>query len=198
MRTDASASDRASISVLRRHVDPEPPAKNHGVSAKLRLRLPARPHGPRPPRSVSLAAMNRHGKTLQGGFDGQGIRRDRRGRALRRFADRNVAGAQGVPGAGGRPRVISERHRVNASCASPRRECAFAMGAARPAGGDRMPADPYLRLRLRRVHHCRRPRHGKGSRCLLPAADNPRQTAGRCRRRIRRGDPSGFRRRGNH
>ena len=154
--------------------------------------------GPAAAASQLAGAMNRHGRTLQGDFDGQGIRRDRHGRALRRFANRDVAGAQGVPGAGGRPRFIPERHRVDASRASPRCECAVAMGAARPAGGDRMPADPYLRLRLRRVHHCRRPRHGQGSRCLLPAADNPRQTAGRRRGRIRRGDPSGFRRRGNH
>src|SRR5205809_112224 len=75
-------------------------AKNHGVSAKLGLRFPASlEHGLRPARSVSPTAMNRYEKTLQGDSDGQGIRRDRHGRALRRFTDRHVAGAQGLPGA---------------------------------------------------------------------------------------------------
>jgi len=173
-------------------------AKNHGLSAKLGLRFPAKPecHGPRPPRSVSLAAVNRNGRTLQGGFDGQGVRRDRHGRALRRFANSDVAGAQGVPGAGRGPCFVPERHRLNPSGASARCQCAIAMGAARPAGGDRMPADPHLHLRLWRIHDCRRPGHGQGCCRLLPAADNPRQTAGRRRRRIRRGDPPGLCRRG--
>ena len=38
----------------------------------------------------------------------------------------------------------------------------------------------------------------KDARRLLPAADDPRQAAGRRRGRIRRGDPSGLCRRGNH
>ena len=49
----------------------------------------------------------------------QGIRRDRRGCALRRFANRDVAGAKGLPGAGGRPRIVPERHRINPYPASP-------------------------------------------------------------------------------
>ncbi len=89
---------------------------------------------------------------------------------------------RGLPGAGGGPCVVPERHRLDPHLVHPRAvNGAIAMGAARPAGGDRMPADPYLHLRLRRVHHCGRPRHGQGSCRLLPAADHPRQTAGRRR-----------------
>ena len=75
---------------------------------------------------------------------------------------------------------------------------ALAMGAARPPRGDRMPADPHLLLRLRPIHHRRRPGHGQGPERLLPTTDDPRQSARRCRSRIRCGDPSKFRRRGDH
>ena len=46
--------------------------------------------------------------------------------------------------------------------------------------------------------HCRRAGHRRESARLLPAADDPRQAAGRRRSRIRRGDPRGFHRRGDH
>src|SRR5688572_6653531 len=64
MRTDASASDRASISLLLNR-GLESTAKNHGLPAKLGLRLLAKPecHGARLPRSVSLAAVCRHIRT---------------------------------------------------------------------------------------------------------------------------------------
>ena len=45
---------------------------------------------------------------------GHRVRRDRRRRALRRLADCDAAGAQGLPGAAGRSSDVSERHAVDA------------------------------------------------------------------------------------
>ena len=70
-----------------------------------------------------------------------------------------------------------------------------AMGAARPAGGDRMPADPHLHLRLRSLHDLRRAGHEGCSGRVLPAADRARQAARRRRRRGRRRDSRGLHRR---
>ena len=63
MRTDASASDRASISLLLDR-GPKSTAKNHGLPAKLGLRFLVKPECHRPRlRSVSLAAVCRHIRT---------------------------------------------------------------------------------------------------------------------------------------
>src|SRR5215207_5993591 len=130
MRTDASASDRASISVLRRLWVLNYLQRTTEFRQRWGFGFPLNSNAwVRPPRSVSMAAVNRPGTTLLGDSDGQGIRRDRHGRALRRLANSDVAGAQGVPRAGGGPGVISERHRLDPSRASPRGECADAVGA---------------------------------------------------------------------
>ena len=70
------------------------------------------------------------------------------------------------------------------------------MGPSRSPGGDRMPADPHLRLRLRSLHDCWRAGHERSTGRVLPAADDTRQAARRCSGSIRRGDPRRLRRRG--
>ena len=72
---------------------------------------------------------------------------------------------------------------------------ALAMGAARPSGGDRMPADRHLHLRLRSLHDRRRTRHKGCSGRVLPATDRSRQAPRRCCRRGRRRGPRGLHRR---
>ena len=82
--------------------------------------------------------------------------------------------------------TLSERHGLDPHRAPAGRRGARALGSARPAGRDRLPADPHLRLRLRPLHDRRRARHGRGAGRLLPAAHGPRQAARRRRGRGRR------------
>ena len=55
------------------------------------------------------------------------------------------------------------------------------MGPSRSPCGDRLSADPHLRLRLRSLHHCRRAGDAGRPGRVLPTADDPRQAARRCR-----------------
>ena len=135
-------------------------------------------------------------RSLRGERHDQNIRCHRRGRALRRFADGDVAGSQGISGPRGRPRNLSERHGVHPHPAPAWRKSPVEVGPARSPGRDRMPADPHLRLRLRSLHDRRRARHERGAGRVLPAADNTRQAARRCSGRIRRGGPRRLRRGG--
>ena len=124
------------------------------------------------------------------------IRRDHRRGALRRFADGDAAGPQGLPRARGRPRDVPERHRVHARDAATRRRRARALGTPRSPHGDRLPADSHLHLRLRSRHDLGSAGHEGRSGGVLSPADRPGQTACRRRGRGRCGDPRRLHRRG--
>ena len=107
-------------------------------------------------------------------------------------ADRDAAGPQGLPGAGGRPGDVPERHPVDAHHPRAGRRRAAALGAARPGHRDRLPAGRHLLVRLRPVHdrrHARaRRRHlhrrtRRGARCSTRSSSTPPPTpAPRCAR----------------
>ena len=78
------------------------------------------------------------------------VRRDRRRRPLRRRADRDAAGPQGLPGAGRRPGDVPERHPLDAHDPRPRQSPRCAAGgcstrwsppAARPSRRTRSTSD---------------------------------------------------------
>ena len=135
---------------------PRSPAKKHGIAAKFRF---FHRRSLRPLTNLEEAAM------------AKSIRRDRRRRALRRFADGDAARPAGLQ------RLVVDRAtfpsdtRLDPHRASARRRRAGAMGPARPPDGDRLPADRHLRVRLRPVHDRRRARHDDS-----PVAYCPRRT----------------------
>ncbi len=121
------------------------------------------------------------------------------GRTLRRVADRDAAGPQGLQGPGRRPGDLPERHALDPHRPPAGRGVAAPLGAARPGHGDRVPADPHLRGRLRPLHRLRGARHRRDPGRLRPPADRAGQAAGRRRGRGRGGGPGGVhRRRGPH
>ena len=123
------------------------------------------------------------------------VRRDRGRRTLRRVADRDAAGPQGLQGPGRRPGDLPERHALDPHRPPAGRGVAAAVGPARPAHGDRVPADRHLRVRLRPLHdlrgarHRRRPRSPtpRGGPCWTSCWSTPRPRRGR---RSGRGSPS--------
>ena len=119
-----------------------------------------------------------------------GLRRHRRRSTLRRLTDRDAAGPQGLPGAGGRSGVVPERHRLDARDPRAGRRRAAPLGAARPGDGHRLPADRDLLVRLRAVHDHRarrdpttasRRRTRRGAPCSTRSSSTPPPTrAPRC------------------
>ena len=109
----------------------------------------------------------------------------------------DAAGPAGIPGAGGRPRLVPERHRIDPLPASARcRRSLARWGLLGPAHRHRMPADPHLRLRLRPVHTVRCAWLATNARSrYCPRRHGPRQAAGGCGSGGRRGGPRGLHRR---
>src|SRR5882672_12476967 len=100
MRTDAKATDKASISLLRPMAEPCLHCKEARISGKVWNSNLPNLEALKGQRHCQLAVRRTGGAQAEtGGFDGQGIRRDCRGCALRRLAGGDVAGSQRLSGA---------------------------------------------------------------------------------------------------
>ena len=93
------------------------------------------------------------------------------GARVRRIADRDAAGPQGLQGAGRRPGDVPERHALDAPHPPAGRRRAAALGAARQGRRHGLPADRHLLVRLRPVHDPGTPRPA-----TAPVAYGPRRT----------------------
>ena len=104
-----------------------------------------------------------------------------------RFADRDVARPEGLPGAGRRPGHVPERHRLHALHPPAGRRVARALGAARRRARERLSARHHLLVRLRAVQalgiaaaHRRRGarRTARAAPCSTRSSSMPRPSAG--------------------
>ena len=85
--------------------------RSRAEAAAYAVALETRRRNREPPRCARRppAVMVAHRRPRRTTHD-QDLRRDRRRRPLRRLADRDAARPQGLPGAGGRPGLVPERH----------------------------------------------------------------------------------------